>query len=58
MFLSNDDEGTAALGAALAEQLAFAPVNLGKLEEGGALVHARDERGRPLIFQDVFKKEP
>ena len=41
-----------------AEQLGFAPVNLGKLEEGGAVVHARDKRWGPLIFQDLFKKEP
>jgi 8-hydroxy-5-deazaflavin:NADPH oxidoreductase len=55
VFLSSDDEGAAALVAALAEQLGFAPVNLGKLEEGGALVHARDKRWGPLIFQDLFK---
>jgi 8-hydroxy-5-deazaflavin:NADPH oxidoreductase len=58
VFLSSDDEDAAALVAALAEQLGFAPVNLGKLEEGGALVHARDKRWGPLIFQDLFKKEP
>jgi 8-hydroxy-5-deazaflavin:NADPH oxidoreductase len=58
VFLSSDDEGAAALVAALAEQLGFAPVNLGKLEEGGALVHARDKCWGPLIFQDLFKKEP
>jgi len=58
VFLASDDEGAAALVAALSEQLGFAPVNLGKLEEGGALVHARDKRWGPLIFQDLFKKEP
>jgi 8-hydroxy-5-deazaflavin:NADPH oxidoreductase len=58
VFLSSDDDGAAALVAALAEQLGFAPVNLGKLEEGGALVHARNKRWGPLIFQDLFKKEP
>jgi len=58
VFLSSDDEDAAAPVAALAEQLGFAPVNLGKLEEGGALVHARDKRWGPLIFQDLFKKEP
>ena len=57
VFLSSDDEDAAALVAALAEQLGFAPVNLGKLEEGGALVHARDKRWGPLIFQDLFKRE-
>ena len=55
VFLSSDDEGAAALVAALAAQLGFPPVNLGKLEEGGALVHARDKRWGPLIFQDLFK---
>jgi len=58
VFLSSDEEGAVAPVAALAEQLGFAPVNLGKLEEGGALVHARDKRWGPLIFQDLFKKEP
>ena len=58
VFLSSDDERAAASVAALAEQLGFAPVNLGKLQEGGALVHARDNRWGPLIFQDLFKKEP
>jgi predicted dinucleotide-binding enzyme len=59
VFLSSDDEGAAAPVAALAEQLGFAPVNLGKLEEGGALVQAREDKSwGPLIFQDLFKKEP
>ena len=57
VFLSSDDEGAAGPVAAVAEQLGFAPVNLGKLEEGGALVHARDKRWGPLIFQDLFKRE-
>jgi predicted dinucleotide-binding enzyme len=56
VFLSSDDEGAAAPVAALAEQLGFAPVNLGKLEEGGALVQAHaDKSWGPLIFQDLFK---
>lgn len=58
VFLASDDDGAAAPVAALAERLGFAPVNLGKLEEGGALVHARDNIWGPLIFQDLFKKEP
>jgi 8-hydroxy-5-deazaflavin:NADPH oxidoreductase len=57
VFLSSDDEGAVAPIAALAEQLGFAPVGLGKLEEGGALVQVRDKIGAPLIFQDLFKKE-
>jgi predicted dinucleotide-binding enzyme len=59
VFLSSDDEGAAAPVAALAERLGFAPVNLGKLEEGGALVQAREDKSwGPLIFQDLFKNEP
>ncbi len=59
VFLSSDDEGAIASVATLAEQLGFAPVNLGKLDEGGALVQARADRSwGPLIFQDLFKNEP
>ena len=35
----------------------FAPLELGKLNEGGALVHARGQTWGPLIFQDLFKQE-
>jgi len=58
VFLSSDEEGAAETVAALAGQLGFAPVNLGKLGEGGALVQARGKSWGPLIFQDLFKKEP
>ncbi|HEY1746615.1 MAG TPA: NADP oxidoreductase coenzyme, partial [Xanthobacteraceae bacterium] len=37
--------------------LGFAPVKLGKLNEGGALVGARGRIWGQLIFQDLFKKE-
>jgi predicted dinucleotide-binding enzyme len=57
VFLSSDDEDATAPVAALAKQLGFAPVKLGKLNEGGALVHARGRIWGPLIFQDLFKKE-
>jgi len=58
VFLSSDDDGAAAPVAALAEQLGFAPVNLGKIKEGGTLVQSRDKIWAPLIFQDLFKMEP
>ena len=58
VFLSSDDEDSVAAVADLAKQLGFAPVRLGKLNEGGALVHARGRIWGPLIFQDLFKKEP
>lgn len=57
VFLSSDDEDGTAPVAALAKQLGFAPVKLGKLNEGGALVHARGRTWGQLIFQDLFKKE-
>jgi predicted dinucleotide-binding enzyme len=57
VFLSSDDEDAVAAAAALARQLGFAPVTLGRLNEGGALVHARGRVWGPLIFQDLFKQE-
>lgn len=57
VFLSSDEEEAIAPVASLAKQLGFAPVNLGKLNEGGALVHARGRTWGQLIFQDLFKKE-
>ena len=57
VFLSSDDEKAIAPVADLAKQLGFAPVRLGKLNEGGALVHARGQTWGPLIFQDLFKKQ-
>ncbi len=57
VFLSSDDEDATAPVAALAKQLGFAPVGLGKLDEGGALVQARGRTWGRLIFQDLFKKE-
>jgi predicted dinucleotide-binding enzyme len=57
VFLSSDDEDAIAPVAALAKQLGFAPVKLGKLNEGGALVHARGRTWGQLIFLDLFKKE-
>ncbi|MGO4212426.1 NAD(P)-binding domain-containing protein [Terriglobus sp. YAF25] len=57
VFLSSDDEDAVAPAADLAKQLGFAPVKLGKLNEGGWLVHARGRTWGQLIFQDVFKKQ-
>jgi len=57
VFLSSDDETAIPSVAELAKQLGFAPVTLGKLNEGGALVHARGRVWGALIFQDLFKKQ-
>jgi predicted dinucleotide-binding enzyme len=55
LFLSSDDEGAAGEVATLIEQLGFAPVQLGKLAEGGLLVQARGKSWAQLIFQDFVK---
>ena len=57
VFLSSDEEDAIAPVADLAKELGFAPVKLGRLNEGGALVHARGSVWGPLIFQDLFKKQ-
>jgi len=57
VFLSSDDADAIAPVADLAKKLGFAPVKLGKLNEGGGLVHARGQTWGQLIFQDLFKKE-
>ena len=55
VFMSSDDEGATARVAALAEQLGFTPVGLGRLAEGGLLIQARGHAWAPLIFQDLVK---
>ena len=57
VFLSSNDDDAIAPVAALAKQLGYAPVTLGKLDEGGALVQARGRTWGQLIFQDLFKKD-
>ncbi len=57
VFLSSDEDDAIAPVADLAKQLGFAPVKLGKFNEGGALVHARGKVWGQLIFQDLFKKQ-
>ncbi len=49
VFLSSDDEDAIAPVADLAKKLGFAPVNLGKFNEGGALVNARGQTWGRLI---------
>jgi len=45
VFLSSDDDDAVARVAEVAKELGFAPVKLGKLNEGGWLVHARGAPG-------------
>ena len=55
VFLASDDEGAAAEIGAIAEDLGFAPINLGGLSEGGLLVHARGNSWGQLIFKDLVE---
>jgi predicted dinucleotide-binding enzyme len=55
VFLASDDDGAAAEIGKLAENLGFAPIQLGGLSEGGLLVQARGNSWGQLIFQDLIK---
>ena len=55
VFLSSDDEGAAEEIGALAENLGFSPIKLGKLSDGGLLVQAFGSKWGHLIFQDLVK---
>ena len=57
MFLSSDDKTAVAPVAALAERLGFAPIALGALKDGGALVQGRGNTWGELIFKDLVKFE-
>jgi hypothetical protein len=51
---SNDDDAAVEIGA-LAENLGFAPIKLGRLSEGGLLVQSRANSWGHLIFKDLVK---
>jgi 8-hydroxy-5-deazaflavin:NADPH oxidoreductase len=55
VFLSSDDDAASASVSALVARLGFAPIELGKLGEGGLLIQARGNTWGQLIFQDVAK---
>jgi predicted dinucleotide-binding enzyme len=55
VFLASDDDVAAAEIGALAENLGFAPINVGGLSEGGLLVQARGNSWGQLIFKDLVK---
>jgi predicted dinucleotide-binding enzyme len=55
VFLTSDDDGAAAEIGALAENLGFAPIKLGRLSEGGLLVQAHGNSWGQLIFKDLVK---
>lgn len=51
MFVSSDDVGASTVISRLVEQLGFAPIELGKLNKGGALLRFRG----PLVLQNLIK---
>jgi predicted dinucleotide-binding enzyme len=55
VFLASDDDGAAAEIGTLAEELGFAPIQLGGLLEGGLLVQTQGKRWGRLIFKDLVK---
>jgi predicted dinucleotide-binding enzyme len=55
VFVSSDDDAASASVAALVERLGFAPIELGKIGEGGLLVQARGSTWAQLVFQDLVK---
>ena len=57
VFLTSDDETAAEEIGALADQLGFAPINLGGLSEGGLLVQAHGNSWGRLIFKDLVKPD-
>jgi predicted dinucleotide-binding enzyme len=55
VFISSNDAEASATVAVLATQLGFAPIELGKLDQGGAPLHAVDGRPGGLLFKNVEK---
>jgi len=52
MFVSSNDQGAEASIARLVGELGFAPVSLGKINEGGALI----AMGGPLVLQNLIRQ--
>ena len=52
MFVSSNDEAASVSVAKLLEDLGFAPIVLGKLNAGGALL----AKGGPLTLQNLIKQ--
>ena len=51
VFIASDHEDASATVAKLAESLGFAPIEVGKIAEGGRLIQAR----AALVFQNLIK---
>jgi predicted dinucleotide-binding enzyme len=55
VFISSNAADASATVAALATQLGFAPIELGRLDQGGVPLHAVDGKPGGLLFQNVEK---
>jgi 8-hydroxy-5-deazaflavin:NADPH oxidoreductase len=55
VFLSSNHADASAAVAAVATQLGFAPVELGRLDEGGVPLHVVDGQPGGLLFQNLAK---
>jgi predicted dinucleotide-binding enzyme len=55
VFVSSNDADASATVAAVATQLGFAPVELGRLEEGGVPLHIVGGQPGGLLFQNLEK---
>jgi predicted dinucleotide-binding enzyme len=55
VFVSSNDAQASATVAALASQLGFVPIELGKLYKGGVAIHVSDGRAGGLMFQNLYK---
>jgi len=55
VFLASDDQDAAAQIDALAQNLGFSPIQLGRLSEGGLLVQAHGSSWGHLIFKDLVR---
>jgi 8-hydroxy-5-deazaflavin:NADPH oxidoreductase len=55
VFVSSNDADASAAVAAVATQLGFAPVELGRLDKGGVPLHAPGGQPGGLMFQNLVK---
>jgi len=55
VFLASDDQDAAAQIDAVAQNLGFSPIQLGRLSEGGLLVQAHGNSWGHLIFKDLVR---
>ena len=53
IFLSSNDAAASASVAGLVQQLGFAPVELGRIDQGGAALHVVDGKPGGLLFQNL-----